>query len=172
MGAFDLLCEGGIHALRVEPLAARLGVTKGSFYHHFDNRRALHMAMLASWEERGTTQIITMVEAAETDPASQLRELAAQTFAHHGPADPIETAIRSWAATDNEVAEVVARVDQRRIDFVLQLAIAVGLDRDVALRRTLLFYRALIGEFFWRHAGGAPIEQSAIDEMVELFFTP
>lgn len=171
-GAFDLLCEGGIDALRVEPLATRLGVTKGSFYHHFDNRRSLHLAMLEAWEEHGTSQIIDHVEAAETDPGKRLRELAHQTFAHHGDADPIETAIRSWAALDDEVAAAVTRVDERRISFVLELAIETGMDPAVAERRTGLFYRSLLGEFFWRQTNGTAITHAEIEELIELFFTP
>ncbi len=44
--AFDALAEGGIDAVRVEPLATALGITKGSFYWHFADRRALLDAML------------------------------------------------------------------------------------------------------------------------------
>ena len=44
--AFDALADGGIEAVRVDPLAKRLGVTRGSFYWHFTDRAALHQAML------------------------------------------------------------------------------------------------------------------------------
>ena len=170
--AFELLCEGGIDALRVEPLAARLGVTKGSFYHHFENRRALHLAMLQTWEALGTELIIDHVERAETDPRKRLGALARETFAHHGKADPIETAIRAWAALDEEVAAAVTRIDKRRIDFVVELAIATGMKPALARRRTRLFYRSLIGEFFWRQTTGTPISTVEVDELIELFFSP
>src|SRR5215470_15475319 len=49
--AFEALAEGGIDAVRVEPLAKALGITKGSFYWHFADRRALIDAMLGSWAE-------------------------------------------------------------------------------------------------------------------------
>ena len=47
--AFDALADGGIDAVRVEPLAKALGITKGSFYWHFADRRALLDAMLDAW---------------------------------------------------------------------------------------------------------------------------
>src|SRR5215217_5141721 len=48
------MAEGGIDAVAVEPLARRLGVTKGSFYWHFKDRRALLEATLEGWEEEST----------------------------------------------------------------------------------------------------------------------
>ena len=61
--AFRLLGRRGIAAVGVEPLAKALGVTKGSFYWHFTDRRALLQALLAYWEERETSAIIADVEA-------------------------------------------------------------------------------------------------------------
>src|ERR1051325_11082310 len=49
--AFDALAEGGVDAVRVEPLAKALGITKGSFYWHFADRRALLDAMLTAWAD-------------------------------------------------------------------------------------------------------------------------
>src|SRR3546814_19576689 len=48
--ALDLIAENGVAAVAVEPLARRLGVTKGSFYWHFPSRDALLKAALERWE--------------------------------------------------------------------------------------------------------------------------
>ena len=53
--ALQLIAEKGLGALTVDALAARLGVTKGSFYWHFAGRADLLAAALARWEERSTT---------------------------------------------------------------------------------------------------------------------
>src|ERR1041385_3058034 len=45
------LLTGGPDAVRVEPLARELGVTKGSFYWHFGDRADLLEALLVEWEE-------------------------------------------------------------------------------------------------------------------------
>ncbi|MFP5354956.1 MAG: TetR family transcriptional regulator [Gemmatimonadota bacterium] len=47
--AVAALAEGGVAAVRVEVLAARLGVTKGSFHWHFRDRAALLEGLLALW---------------------------------------------------------------------------------------------------------------------------
>src|SRR3954463_9386070 len=73
--ALDAIAEGGLSAVAVEPLAARLGTTKGSFYWHFANREALLEAALTRWEERTTTEVITEIDQATDDPADRLRLL-------------------------------------------------------------------------------------------------
>ena len=50
------LAAGGPDAVRIEALAQALGVTKGGFYWHFDDRRALLEEMLDAWERRASTR--------------------------------------------------------------------------------------------------------------------
>ncbi len=168
MVGFEALCEGGAEVIRVEPLAKRLGVTKGSFYHHFSTRRDLQMALLQAWEQRGTDEIIEHVQGSAQLPEDRLRSLAYQTFAVQANADAIEAAIRAWANTDNEVAETATRVDQRRLDYVAKLLVAHGMAAEVAQRRAKLLYRTLIGEYIWRSGGGPTSTREEIDELIDL----
>src|ERR1700709_1300266 len=57
------LAAGGPDAVRIEPLAQALGVTRGSFYWHFDDRRALLQEMLDTWERTSIDEVIERVEA-------------------------------------------------------------------------------------------------------------
>ena len=70
--ALDLVAEDGVHAVAVEPLARRLGVTKGSFYWHFPSRDALLRAALERWEQVELDEVFAQLEAI-TDPRLRMR---------------------------------------------------------------------------------------------------
>lgn len=167
-GAFEVLTEGGAAAIKVEPLAARLGVTKGSFYHHFANRRELLLAMCESWEEISTLAVIDMVDDASSEPDERLRTLFRTILTIDERGCAVEAAMHAWASADPEVAEFVARVDEQRISYVAKLIRAGGVARGLARRRAQLGYRAMIGEFVWRGAGGPPATRTEIDELVDV----
>src|ERR1043165_5052884 len=85
--ALDALIEDGVPAVAVEPLAVRLGATKGSFYWHFVNRDALVEAALALWERDRTEAVIAAMDA-EPDPARRLHRLF--TTVGSGRGDAVE----------------------------------------------------------------------------------
>src|SRR5258708_478313 len=75
--ALRAIADGGLAAVGVEPLAARLGATKGSFYWHFENRDALLEAAIRRWEQETTTDVVAEITTAYDAPASQFRRLVA-----------------------------------------------------------------------------------------------
>ena len=75
--AFDALANGGIDAVRVDPLAKKLGVTRGSFYWHFKDRAALHTAMLKDWRKRATYQLGSRIESRASSPRRSTARAAA-----------------------------------------------------------------------------------------------
>jgi AcrR family transcriptional regulator len=140
----EVLTEGGIEAVRVEPLARRLKVTKGSFYWHFKNRDDLLDAILQHWIELETDGIIEEVER-KGGTANQkmlyLSEIAAQEDGRS------ENAIRAWSRQSPHVAAILAEVDQRRLDYVQNLFLEMGFTPFESLVRARLAYHSLIGEF-------------------------
>src|ERR1700730_1307077 len=78
--AMEAIVESGVTAVAVEPLAARLGTTKGSFYHHFPNRDALIVAALEDWEREQTEEVIDRM-ALIPDPGERLRAILAAALA-------------------------------------------------------------------------------------------
>ena len=141
--ALRVLADRGIEAVRVEPLARLLGVTKGSFYWHFADRRELLDSVLLGWEQAATLDVIDAVELACDEPDDRLRELTRLVFRHGGPLD---RAVRAWASHDESAANAVARVDSRRYAFVRALLEAHGLTPPTAAMRARLLYTSLIGE--------------------------
>ena len=78
--ALAAIADGGLAAVGVEPLAARLGATQGSFYWHFENRDALLEAAIGRWEKETTTDVVAEITAAYDAPASQFRRLVADVI--------------------------------------------------------------------------------------------
>ena len=165
--ALDALAENGLAGVAIEPLARRLGVTKGSFYWHFADRRALLDAMAARWEEGSTTKVIATIEAGGGTGAERLRRLIALCF-RGGEIDRLESALRRWGSTDDAVRPVLARIDAARIGYVAGLLIEEGLAPATARVRARLLYLAMIGEFTWTSHGGAPTPRRTLEALGEL----
>ena len=163
--------RAGADAVRVEPLAKHLGVSKGSFYWHFSDRAALLDAVVDTWEQRGTLAIIEAVERGSDAPAERLWTLFEHTFGTDADVDAFETAIRAWATQNPHARKVTKRVDRRRLSFVGDLLHVAGIPRAEAKRRADLLYCTLIGEFFQRSYGKPKLERAALKSLHRLLLT-
>jgi AcrR family transcriptional regulator len=148
--ALAAIGEGGVSAVAVEPLAARLGATKGSFYWHFPNRDALLEAALAAWEETTTTAVLERVDESPADPQSQLR-LLIELVAEIAERDPVGLALLS-AASHPVVGPALERVTRARIDGTMRLFGRLGFRPAEARRRALLAYSAYLGHAQLTHS--------------------
>jgi AcrR family transcriptional regulator len=129
---------GGPDAVRVEKLAEALGVTKGGFYWHFDDRNALLEEMLETWERLVIDEAISQVEAGGGDARAKLRRLFALAESV-GDVWTIELAIRDWGRRDEDVAARLRRIDNRRMDYMRKQFRAFCPDEDeVEVRCTLV----------------------------------
>lgn len=146
--ALDALREDGVEGVRVEPLAVRLGVTKGSFYWHFETREQLLTAALDAWVARGTEAIIEHVEGVQTGPEAKLRELWRRTALDSTRDLSTELAIRDLAQRDADVRERVRQVDERRMSYLCELFREMGFTQELAVARSLMLYSLLIGNHF------------------------
>lgn len=139
-----ILAESGIEAVRVEPLAKLMHVTKGSFYWHFKNREDLLEAMLQEWETRETDDIIKQVAVAGGDASAKLLNLFQLAYEDDGQ---LEKAMRTWAANDAKTATVIAAIDQRRLDYLKDLFLQIGFPVVEAKARARLAHYSWVGEF-------------------------
>jgi AcrR family transcriptional regulator len=143
--ALRALADGGPDAVRVEPLATALGVTKGGFYWHFKDRRALLEEMLDTWERTGTEDVIARLDSEPGAPRAKLRRL----FELAPSADfEVELALRDWSRRDRDVAKRLRRVDNRRMAFLRSLFGQFCADEDDAEARSMLAYSLMIGSYF------------------------
>jgi AcrR family transcriptional regulator len=138
---------GGPDAVRIETLAQALGGTKGGFYWHFDDRRALLEEMLDTWERVVTDEVIERVEAGGGDARAKLRRLFAIAFSSD-ELMRIELAIRDWARRDQAVAKRLRRLDNRRMEYMRSLFGAFCPDEADVEVRCLLAFSVFIGNHF------------------------
>jgi len=151
--ALRVIAESGVGAVAVEPLAQRLGVTKGSFYWHFPNRNSLLSAALEVWEKESTEAVIAAVDTI-ADPRERLMRLSAAVAVHvpsdgtagrgRPPGRGLDLAIAD-AADDPLVQPVLRRVTERRVAYLEQCYCALGFPTDEARYRALLVYAVYIG---------------------------
>ncbi|MFG2003874.1 TetR/AcrR family transcriptional regulator [Spirillospora sp. NPDC048911] len=174
--ALAAMAEGGLNAVAVEPLAVRLGATKGSFYWHFGNREALLEAALARWEEVHTTAVNAEIESASGDPVERLRLLIKRAI---GMAERDRIGVVLLAAADHPaIGPVLHRVTQSRLDLLNSLFLELGLPAERAKQRALLTYSAYLGHGQLAHSARAflPADPSAqrayLDHVIATLTTP
>jgi AcrR family transcriptional regulator len=140
----DAIADGGLAAVGVEPLAARLGATKGSFYWHFEDRDALLEAAIRRWEKETTTDVVADITAASHDaPASQFRRLAV-TVIERAEQDRVGPALLASAAHPAG-APALERVTDARLALIATVFMRLGFSPAETRRRALLAYSAYLG---------------------------
>jgi AcrR family transcriptional regulator len=135
------LAHSGFTALKAEPLAKAMGVSRGSFYWHFADIGAFHAAILKHWREVAAEQIIANLEAA-SDNDNPLLLLLRQAF---GAKLVLEKAVRTWATVDPAARAAVQAIDRRRLDYVESLLRASGFSPGIARARAQILYWAFVG---------------------------
>lgn len=119
--AYDMLVEGGVESVKVMPLAARLGLSRTSFYWHFPDREALLAGLITRWQSQNTANLIARTQAQAATVAEAMLNV---TDCWITPAlfdSRMEFAIRTWALTDSKLAEVLRGVDELRIQALTAL---------------------------------------------------
>lgn len=139
------LAAGGPDAVKIEPIARELGVTKGSFYWHFANRGALLGEILDTWERVLVDDTIRDIERHGGDGRTKLRRLFSLAS---GDAVRVDLAVRDWARRDAAVADRLRRVDNRRMEYMRELFRSFVPDDDEVEVRCLVAFSLWIGSHF------------------------
>lgn len=135
------LAQDGFTALKAEPLAKAMGVSRGSFYWHFADVESFHAEILRYWHEIAAERIIDDIEAAAgKDHALEL--LLHRVF---GERLALENAVRRWAGVDPAARAAVRAIDRRRLAYVERLLLNSGISRNVARARARILYWAYLG---------------------------
>ena len=141
------LAKSGISAVRVEPLAKKLKVTKGSFYWHFSSRKELFEKLLSNWRTRSTVAIIERLSDIKLSPEERLRKLFLIPYKRNTKTNgaALELAIRNWSQNDKAVREILNEVDTHRLTFIAMIFENLGYDKEQAEIRAARFYYTMQG---------------------------
>ena len=169
--ALQLIAERGLGALTVDGLAARLGVTKGSFYWHFKGRSALLAAALARWEQRATTETMAGLDAV----ADSRRRLELMLdAASRPPRSRSLYAALAEASEDPIVRRVLNRVASARIGYLELCYSNLGLSPTLARSHAVFAYAAYRGLLQLAHEAPAalPADWSLYPEVIRKALVP
>ncbi|AHY55730.1 hypothetical protein BJS_05258 [Bradyrhizobium japonicum SEMIA 5079] len=155
------LAKNGFTALKADPLAKAMGVSRGSFYWHFADLGAFHAAILKRWRDIAAEQIIADVEATSDEP---LKALLRRSF---GARLDLERAVRNWAAFDAAAQGAVRAIDRRRIDYIETLLATRGLAPAMAQARAQILYWTFLGFAL----SGAPVPAARLQGLLDEILT-
>jgi AcrR family transcriptional regulator len=140
--ALELIAEQGVQALAVEPLARRMGITKGSFYWHFSSRESLLEKALSRWEDHDSRNLTASL-GEFNHPRDRL-----VSFFRRVPREKLTHEVYSElcaAAGHPHVEPVLERVAERRMQHLSAAFRELGLDEAHARNQARLTYSVYLG---------------------------
>lgn len=141
-----VLAELGLTALRIDRLAERLHLSKGSFYHHFAGITGFRLDLLAYYEAKCTTMYIDAVEThSHLGPSEKLSLLQDLVLRDDQFGPDIEVVMRAWAAQDDDARATQQRIDATRIGYLRSLLREMISDEQEATDTASMIYLLLIG---------------------------
>ena len=144
--ALDTLADEGVTGIRVEVLAKRLHVTKGSFYWHFKDRQDLLAGVLETWKDGRIRDIIKQTRPEPGKEEAQIfHVIDVYSASRNKKGILIELAMREWARRDAQAAATVEEVDAWRLRCARELFLAIGLPLHEASTRSMLLYAYVFG---------------------------
>jgi AcrR family transcriptional regulator len=135
--ALDVLRKEGLAGVRAERLARDLNVTKGSFYHHFKNLADLQEAILDYWMNSLVSPIKDAADACTGGPQEKL--ITIMDTSYDRKSSQYDMTIRGWALRDERAAQAVAKMDEMRLNYIIEQFQDMGFTGLDAETRARLF---------------------------------
>ncbi len=141
-----VLLRDGVDAVTINRIARECGVTRGGFYWRFKGRADLLDALLDDWKQSNTAPLLSILSGSES--VVERFAAAASLWIEEKSFDPrFDTAIRTWALTSPDVADIVHQVDDQRVSAFRALFEEAGYGGDEALVRARITYFHQIGYY-------------------------
>ncbi len=170
--ALQHLVDHNVDAVRVDVLARKMGVTRGSFYWHFTDRDDLLKRLLAHWRNTTTDAVIARFKG--RDPVTVVRELLA--LPAHGrtaaQASSVEQAIREWARRDPTARAMLDEVDNRRLSYFTECFSSLGHQETESRHRAFILYGCMISDSLVGGPGNELARQARMARVHDLLTAP
>lgn len=167
--AYDMLVEGGVEAVKVMPLAERLGVSRTSFYWHFTDRESLLSGLVQRWQAKNTGNLIARCEAPATTITEAMLNLCDCWFDADLFDSRLEFAMRTWSLTDAKVEEAMIAADADRIAAITTVFRRFGYDGAEADTRARTLYLTQVGYIALRSSESIAVRMGRIPAYVLTF---
>lgn len=139
--SYRALIESGVDAVKVQPLAKRLKLSRTSFYWFFKDREELLQALLVRWRDKNTGSIVKQAEAYAESIAEAMLNVFDCWYDQDLFDSQFEFAVRSWALQSPEILAEVRAADRTRLEALTRMLVRFGQDpeaADVAARTVYL----------------------------------
>lgn len=143
--AYDALVEQGVEAVKIQPLAAQLRISRTSFYWFFKDRRALLSSLADIWSERTTDPLVAACSAYAASASEAMLNVIGCFLSDQSFDSRLEFAVRGWALQDGEILEKVQAADQKRLEALRDMLGRWGHAPDDADVRSRTVYLTQIG---------------------------
>jgi AcrR family transcriptional regulator len=167
--AYESLLESGVEAVRILPLAKKLGLSRTSFYWFFKDREELLSALISRWREKNTGNLIKRSEAYAETIAEAMLNVSDCWFDKKLFDSQFEFAVRSWALQSEETLAEVQKADQLRLDALRRMFERFGHKENSADVRARATYLVQIGYISMQTREDIAIRMKRIPEYVEIF---
>ena len=167
--AYDVLKESGIDAVRVMPLAKRLGLSRTSFYWFFEDREQLLGALLTRWRDTNTGGLIRQSESYAESISEAILNVFECWLNPELFDSQFEFAVRSWALQSAEVAAEIALADEARINALAAMFRRFGYEAEAADARARTIYLTQIGYISMKTTEDVVVRFRRIPQYVTVF---
>ncbi|MCV2887454.1 TetR/AcrR family transcriptional regulator [Ruegeria aquimaris] len=167
--AYDLLTESGVEAVKIMPLAQKLGVARTGFYWHFKDREALLEAMVRRWEEKNTGNLVARTEAFAESIVEAMFNLF-DCWLDDALFDArLDLAIRNWARNDAGLQARLDRADLARQNAVAAMFLRFGYSTQQANVRAMTVMYTQVGYISMRIEENPETRLANMPDYVEVF---
>ena len=165
VAALNTLMSDGIEGVRVLKLAKALGVTRGSFYWHFNSHDDLLNAVLAEWKARNTGIMLDVLDHSDSLENGVLDLFA--VWVDHSKFDPhLDQAVRDWGRRSDSIGAIVAAEDDNRIAAIASFYERHSYPKTEAFIRARVIYFTQIS--YYALVGSEPAAER--EEYLETYF--